>query len=259
MPITFGTFLIGWLAIAGLPPLAGFWAKGDVLTNVYAKSPALWAVGAVTALLTAYYMSRLFYLTFTGKARWSEPGADGSPALATPHESPWQMTLPLVILAVCAAFGEVLDLPFVHTFGLDAFLSPVFSGALYAPMQSASTQIVLSVVDAVLAVIGIAVAWVLWSKTSDRPELTPPFLRHVWYWDEFYDRLIGRPSTALSTFSATVIDDLVIDGAVMATATAVTTVGAELRKTQTGYVRQYAVGIVAGLCAIIFYLVVRGL
>src|SRR6202034_1142634 len=84
LPWTFGTFMVGWLAIAGVPPFSGFWSKGDVLTNVFAKSPALYAVGVLTALGTAYYMSRLFYLTYTGKARWQDPAPDGRPVHPTP-------------------------------------------------------------------------------------------------------------------------------------------------------------------------------
>ena len=82
MPITFATFLIGWLAIAGVPPFASFWSKGDVLDSVYRHYPALWVLGIITAILTAYYMSRLFFLVFTGKARFDEPAADGRPGTA---------------------------------------------------------------------------------------------------------------------------------------------------------------------------------
>ncbi len=94
LPLTFPTFLIGWLTISGIPPFAGFWSKGDVLTNVYQHDKILWVLGVVTAILTAYYMSRLFVLTFRGTERFREVthGHD-------PHESPWVMTLPLVVLA----------------------------------------------------------------------------------------------------------------------------------------------------------------
>ncbi|MEI8148724.1 MAG: NADH-quinone oxidoreductase subunit L, partial [Actinomycetes bacterium] len=106
LPLTFPTFLIGWLAIAGIPPFAGFWAKGDVLTNVYAFSKPLYVLGLFTAVLTAYYMSRLFVLTFRGDERFREVTESHDP-----HESPWMMTVPLVILAVFSALGGLLDLP----------------------------------------------------------------------------------------------------------------------------------------------------
>ena len=112
LPITFITFAIGWLCIAAVPPLSGFWAKGDVLDNTWAAHPALWVVGIVTAALTAYYMSRLTGLAFFGKDRWADRRsttgatldaahahhADG--ASSEPHESPWIMTIPLWILLV---------------------------------------------------------------------------------------------------------------------------------------------------------------
>src|SRR6202451_2700215 len=87
LPWTYATFLVGWLAIAGVPPLAGFWSKGDVLANVYAKSPALLAFALLTALLTGYYMSRLFFLAFTGDPRWQHAVGD-HPAHAAPHQFP---------------------------------------------------------------------------------------------------------------------------------------------------------------------------
>ncbi len=129
------TFTIGFLAIAGIPPLSGFWAKGDVLDNVFAHSMVLykllWAIGLITAVLTAYYMSRLEILAFGGEPRFEQAGPHGEPALHTPHESPWVMRLPLVILAFFAFFGGLLNLPWVHTHDLESWLAPVFSGTLY--------------------------------------------------------------------------------------------------------------------------------
>ena len=121
LPLTFPTFLIGWLAISGIPPFAGFWSKGDVLTNVFAHNKVLWLLGVLTAILTAYYMSRLFILTFRGTERFREEthGHD-------PHESPWVMTAPLVVLAGLSVVGGLLDLPWVHHDSLAGFLSPTF-------------------------------------------------------------------------------------------------------------------------------------
>ena len=100
LPLTFPTFLIGWLTISGIPPFAGFWAKGDVLVNAFEYNKALWVVGLLTAVLTAYYMSRLFVLTFRGTERFRGITHDHDP-----HESPWVMTAPLVILAVLSVLG----------------------------------------------------------------------------------------------------------------------------------------------------------
>ena len=255
LPWTFATFLVGWLAIAGIPPLAGFWSKGDVLANVYAKSFPLYVAGVITAFLTAYYMSRLFYLTFTGKARWQEAAGD-QPAHHTPHESPWVMRIPLLVLAFCAFFGGVLDLPWTNR-GLNNFLGPVFAGTLYHDNLSMTSQWVLLAIDGVIAVAGLAVAWVLWRVTASRPALTPAFLERVWYWDDFYDALIGRPGQAVARFSATVIDAKVIDGAVNGVASLVKSSSTGARRLQTGYVRNYALGIVLGLAAILVFMVSR--
>ncbi|HVX22593.1 MAG TPA: NADH-quinone oxidoreductase subunit L [Acidimicrobiales bacterium] len=261
LPWTFGTFLVGWLAIAGIPPFSGFWSKGDVLTNVFAKSPALYALGVLTALGTAYYMSRLFYLTFTGKARWQDPAPDGRPAHHAPHESPWVMRLPLVVLAVAAFLGGILDLPWVHGDTLVNWLQPVFGHTEFVNHEDTLEQWVLAVVDGVVALIGLTIAWVLWrerpGRTADQPALEPAFLRRVWYWDDVYDALIGRPGQAFARFCAVVVDGRIIDGAVNGAAALVRVTGTGVRKLQTGYVRNYALGIAVGLAAIIAFMVSR--
>lgn len=127
MPVTAFTFIIGWLAIAGVPPFAGFWSKDEILLYVYADNRLLYAVGMVTALLTAYYMTRQVILVFFGKARWhdasSEHGAHGD---FTPHESPRVMLVPLVVLAALSVAGGFMQLPFSKDLHfLEHWLAPV--------------------------------------------------------------------------------------------------------------------------------------
>ena len=133
LPLTFPTFLIGWLAISGIPPFAGFWSKGDVLTNVFEHNKALWVLGVVTAILTAYYMSRLFVLTFRGTERFREVthGHD-------PHESPWMMTTPLVILAALSVLGGALAPAVGPSRPLEHFLTPTFG--YVAPIANRAPQ-----------------------------------------------------------------------------------------------------------------------
>ena len=257
MPWTFGAFLIGWLSIAGVPPFASFWSKGDVLDNVYRHYPALWALGIVTALLTAYYMSRLFYLTFTGKARFLEQGPDGERATETPHESPWSMRLPLVVLAIGSLAVSFIDLPWAHDISLAHFLEPVFRTTIYEPHESTSLQYILATIDALVALAGVVIAWVIWSKKTDRPNLERPFFKNVWYWDNFYDLVIGRPLTRFSQFCLNVVDLKVLDGAVNGMASLATRSAKGLRKVQTGQVRQYALVLVAGIAALLLYLLIR--
>jgi NADH-quinone oxidoreductase subunit L len=252
------TFGVGWLAIAGIPPLAGFWSKGDVLDNVYAHYKPLWALGLFTAILTAYYMTRLEVLAFGGEPRWEEIGPHGEPAHHTPHESPWVMRLPLVVLAVAAFFGGLLDLPWIHHDSFEGWLGPVFSGSLFNDHLHSGGEWALALTDLAAAVIGLVVAWVLWRGVQvDKPELEPQFLQRVWYWDDFYDAIIGRPSQKLATFFAWVVDARIIDGAVNGAANLVRSTGSVTRKLQTGYVRNYALGIALGLAALIVFLLSR--
>jgi NADH-quinone oxidoreductase subunit L len=255
LPWTYGTFLVGWLAIAGIPPFSGFWAKSDVLEDVYAKSPALWALGVLTAILTAYYMTRLFVLAFRGDERWAT--SVGDHRTAPPHESPWVMRLPLVILAVLAFAGGILDLPWVHREGFATWLAPVFVHSLFEPHEGDALQIVLGVVDAVVAVAGVTIGFALWRRKVDQPALEPAFLQRVWYWDDLYDAVIGRPGQAMARFAATVVDGRIIDGAVNGAASVVRKSASGVRRLQTGYVRNYALGIALGLAAVIAFFVSR--
>jgi NADH-quinone oxidoreductase subunit L len=252
------TFTIGWLAIIGIPPLSGFWAKGDVLDNAWAHYKVLWVVGLVTAILTAYYMSRLEILAFGDEPRWDKVGPHGEPAHHSPHESPWIMLAPLVILAFLSLFAEVINLPWAHTHSLNNFLAPVFAGTLYDDHVMTGAQWALGIADFGAALVGVIVAFSLWrGSVVDKPELEPAFLQRVWYWDDFYDRLIGRPSQRLAAFCAWVVDARVIDGAVNGAAHLVKVTGTAARRLQTGYARNYALGIALGMALVIAFMVSR--
>ena len=252
LPLTFPTFLIGWLSISGIPPFAGFWSKGDVLTNVYAYSKVLWVLGVLTAMLTAYYMSRLFVLTFRGSERFRAltHGHD-------PHESPWLMTLPLVVLAGLSVLGGLLDLPWVHHNSLAGFLDPTFGVLPALGHASGPAQFALGAVDVVAAVVGLAAAWTIWRTTVSSPRYEWPFLERVWHWDDLYDDVIGRPLTHAAQFGDDVIEPRVIDGAVTGVAVAVRRSAEGVRKLQSGFVRHYALATVLGLSLIVVYLVAR--
>jgi NADH-quinone oxidoreductase subunit L len=267
MPLTFITFAVGWLAIAAVPPLSGFWAKGAVLENAWAAHPALWAIGIVTAALTAYYMSRLTGLAFFGRDRWSDkvavdaatdlPGAhhaDG--AVAEPHESDWIMTVPLFILAILAALGGLLATSNVH-FSLANWIDPVFAGTLYDDHLSTGAIWTLGTVDGVIAVVAVFIGLRLWIPRIDHPALEAAFLRNAWYINELYDGVFGRPSERLAAYCANVIDPKVIDGGVNGVATVVRQSGSLMRRTQTGYVRNYVLGIVLGTVLVLAFVLTR--
>jgi len=267
MPLTFITFGIGWLAIAAVPPLSGFWAKGDVLENTWAAHPALWALGLVTAALTAYYMSRLTGLAFFGRDRWSAevpidattdmPGAHHSTGHVTePHESPRIMVLPLWILAFLAAFAGVMALSNNHV-SLAHWIDPVFGSNLFDDHLSTGALWTLGITDALVAVIGVTAGLLLWRGVAERPRLEGSFLRNSWYVNELYDAVFGRPARRLAEFGATVIDPEVIDGGVNGVGTLVRRSGALIRRTQTGYVRNYVLGIVVGTVLVLAFVLTR--
>ena len=251
LPWTFPTFLIGWLTISGIPPFAGFWSKGDVLVNVFEHNKVLWALGVVTAVLTAYYMSRLFVLTFRGNERFREV-TDGH----DPHESPWVMTTPLVVLAVLSVLGGVLDLPWIHHDSLAGFLAPTF-GYVVEGHASTGAQYGLALVDVAAALFGLAAAFSIWRNISSSPRYESSFLEHVWHWDDFYDATIGRPLTHGAVIANDVVEAKVIDGAVAGVAEGVRRSGEGLRKVQSGFVRHYALATVLGMAVIVIYLVAR--
>jgi NADH-quinone oxidoreductase subunit L len=261
MPLTFVTFLIGWLTISGIPPLSGFWSKDDVLLAAWHKSHALWAVGFVTAGLTAYYMTRQVALVWFGQARWeesagqatAEEAAHGTPG--RPHESPWIMTLPLIVLGFLSVVGGVLNLPYGKWDFLTRWLAPVLPAD---PHVDTNVKIVLAAATVALSLVGIALAWVPWTRRAEHPELEPAVLEHGWYYDDAVSAFVAGPGTDLFNFNAYDIDAGVIDGTVNGVGQLTRSGGSLVRRLQTGYVRNYALGVAAGAAVLLLYVAVRG-
>ena len=254
MPITAVTFIVGWLAIAGVPPLSGFWSKDEILLAAWEQSdigPLLWAVGLVTALLTAYYMSRQTFLVFFGGQRWD----DG----AHPHESPPTMTLPLVLLAGAAAIGGVMNLPLVKDWlVLEHFLEPVLAHPHHFS-SGTGTKLLLALIAVVAALGGIAVAIRAWLQAripADR--LEPALLENVFYVDSTISNFVGGPGTKAFDAAATA-DRRFVDGAVNGVATLVRMLGQAVRPLQSGYLRHYASGVAVGAIALVIWLALRGI
>ncbi|MEY2474515.1 MAG: NADH-quinone oxidoreductase subunit [Actinomycetota bacterium] len=251
MPVTSATFIVGWLAIAGVPPFAGFWSKDDILLAAYHKSPILWAVGLVTALLTAYYMTRQVYLVFFGEARFDTDEHH------KPHESPLVMTLPLVVLAIAAMFGGALNFPFNrHWEFLGHFLEPAFGGVLADYQPGGMTKYGLAAVAVAGALIGVLYARSQWRTRSEIPALEPELLAHAYEADTIVDTLVVRPSRALAD-AALAVDTDVVDGAVNGVAALVGRGGAALRTVQSGYVRSYALMVAGGTALLLAYILFR--
>ncbi|HEX8769382.1 MAG TPA: NADH-quinone oxidoreductase subunit L [Acidimicrobiales bacterium] len=287
MPITSSTFIVGWLAISGVFPFAGFWSKDDILANAWDKSIALWVIGLITAAMTAYYMARQVFLVFFGDERWREqahvkseeeaemksehePAAAGAhsaqdPAAAhgahgdfKPHESPWTMWVPLVVLAVGAAFGGLLNLPFHGWEFLHTWLEPVFGDRLHELTIGGDTEVALAVTAAALGLVGIGIAYLVYLAHKVRETAMEPLvLRRAWYIDPFYASVVEKPGRVVADVSAFVVDKRIIDGAVNGVAGIFRFGGGRLRAVQTGYVRNYALVVAAGAVLLLAYVVSR--
>ncbi|MET0149387.1 MAG: NADH-quinone oxidoreductase subunit L, partial [Acidimicrobiales bacterium] len=184
MPITAAAFIVGWLAIAGVPPFAGFWSKDEILAFAYDESPALWVLGLITALLTAFYMSRQVFLVFFGQARWNDPLPGEDPEEPReeihPHESPWTMTLPLIVLAGLAAVAGFINLPFTDDSQVfEHWMEPVVEVGEAHLSLSGGAQWALAVGSVVAGLIGIALAWAIYLRKRIRP-VEPEILAHAW-------------------------------------------------------------------------------
>ncbi len=262
IPITHATMLVGTIAIAGIPPLAGFFSKDEILGEAFKNGFAwVWAIGVLVAVMTAFYMWRLMGKTFYGESHVD-------PAVAPKvHESAWQMTLPLVLLAIPSVFlGMVVGLPLGNGL-LVQWLAPVFKGAEEILARPAAAETLLGLptdtaliaISVVAAVTGLAVGIGLFGprrvrqETIDRISSANGVTRFLyrlslnkWWFDELNDllfiRIGGRVAAFLWWFDRTVVD-----GTVNGVGTVVRDAGAGLRQIQTGRVQNYALGIAIGL------------
>ena len=253
MPFTFATMAVAWLAIAGLPPLSGFWSKDEILAVTFDQGGAfviLWAVGIVTAGLTAFYMSRLMFMTFWGEPRW----ASGT----EPHESPRVMTLPLVALGALAVVGGLVNTPFSPA--LEHFLEPAFELLDQAHLPGAGAQWALAVVSIAAAAAGIAYAARRYMDRDLPAEEGPLWerLEQGYRVDDLYGKVLVAPGKAGAMAAAFTVDARVVDGAVNGAAVLVRRIGERLRPLQTGRVRNYGAGILLGTVGLVLLLLARG-
>lgn len=264
MPITYRTWIIGTLAISGIPLFSGFFSKDEILLfSFYYGSPVLWAVGALAAFFTAFYMWRLTALTFHGKERFDHHHVH-------PHESPATMTIPLIILAVLSAVGGFLGVP--HLLGhplhipnlLESWLHPIMDAGVQTLAMSSvtmdpTTEILLMAGSVTIAVAGILLARNLYKDGTERASaLGAKFsaayklLWNKWYVDEIYHLAIVGPILALSRdFLWKIFDVKVVDGIVNGSAATVGSVAGVLRRLQSGIAQNYAVLMVVGIVILI--------
>jgi NADH-quinone oxidoreductase subunit L len=258
MPWTFWTSLVAWLAISGVPPFAGFFSKDQILTEAYLHGfGPIWAVGLFAAILTAFYMSRWFFLIFLGEPRY---GRD-----VHPHESPPSMTVPLAVLGVLSAIGGLVLNP-VHSGPLYNFLEPVSApiDALGFEPAGGLTEMVLIPIAIVAALVGIGLAYLAYVRRDvTQGRMAEPvrgvgaeLMERKFYVDELYETVFvragGRVAEALVSF-----DTRVIDGAVNGAGAASMAVGRVTRRVQTGLVRGYVGAFVAGALVLVAALLIQ--
>jgi NADH-quinone oxidoreductase subunit L len=261
LPITYWTFIIATLALAGIFPLAGFFSKDEILFRALTDGNiAYWAIGVTGAFVTAFYMLRLVLMTFHGKSRVDHD------VLHHVHESPPTMTIPLSILAVLSAVGGLVWIPLVH--GGDVFyrfLSPSITPVVkHGGHHAMSFELGLMLFSVCVAIAGIYTAYKFYILQPDLPskmaEKYPgayDYIFNKYYVDELYDATVVEPIKNGSNFLWTEVDVKVVDGAVNGSAGVVAWLSAHLRKLETGFVQNYALAILLGVVLIAGYLIGR--
>jgi NADH-quinone oxidoreductase subunit L len=255
LPQTYWTYLIATLAIAGIPFTAGFFSKDLILWEAFEDgSYALWAIGIITAGLTAFYMFRQLFMVFHGSLR-----ADDH-TKAHIHESPPVMTVPLVILAVGSILSGWLGAPeYLWGSVWDDWLQPVFSPSHSAEHASVTTELLVTAITLAVVALGIYLAYARYGRAEAAVPATGGstglyrLLLDSYRIDDIYDRLAVRPFTAASDWLARVFDPAVIDGLVNGVAKVTRGFSLIWREAQTGNIQHYLIGFLAGTLALLFY------
>ncbi|MFZ6026365.1 MAG: NADH-quinone oxidoreductase subunit L [Chloroflexota bacterium] len=248
MKVTFGVYLIGALALAGVFPLAGFWSKDEILAAASHAQPVVYVLLSVAAFLTAFYMTRQVWLIFFGKAR--------SRAAEHASESPPVMTLPLIVLALLSLAGGALNLPWTHALGtwLEHSIHNQIEGDFLLQVALLSSLIALA---------GIALAVFLYRGAAREDPLQKlpghlfQWIADKWYVDEIYEWLILRPYRRFSGWLAETFDTRGVDGLVNFIGSYTREYAAFLAEIQTGYVRSYALAFLIGAVVLIGFLIWR--
>ena len=265
MPITFITFLAATIAISGLPLFSGFFSKDEILWWSFGSTRGhwlLWVLGAVAAGMTAFYMFRLVFMTFFGEQKTDVRAKDHIP------ESPFTITIPLMVLGFLAVVGGYIGIPAIlgGTNRFEHFLAPVFEHAQHLNGIHAhgtpAVEYSLMAISVAVAVVGIFIAWVMYIKN---PELPGKFVARFsgahkiifnkWYIDELYDAVFVIPCQRLGRFLWKSFDAKVVDGVVNGCAWVVKGLGTGLRYTQSGYLYNYAMIMVVGVVVIVGFFV----
>ena len=242
MPITSITFLLSCFAIAGVPPFSGFFSKDEILAAAELNNPILYWIGVAGALMTAFYMFRLYAMTFLGKFRGTH---DQEHHL---HESPSAMTIPLIVLSILAVIGGFIGIPEVfakNAHWLEHFLEPIFAQSKSLQPEhlgDSSHELLMMGIVTVLVIAMIVWAWTKYSKYSKTTEEETGFTRvleNKWYVDEAYDGAVVKPVNGLAGFFKNVVEKSGIDGLVNGSGRFIQYSSRQLRLLQSGQVGNY--------------------
>jgi len=255
MPVTYWTFLIGCIAIAGIPPLSGFFSKDAILLSAYVHDGNIYrfiyyaALGG--AMLTAFYMFRLFYITFNGTFRGTQEQEHHL------HESPWAMTIPLIILAVLSVTGGLVGIPEIIAKGgdrLSGFLSPVINVTEHAHEVSHNTEWMLMGLSTVLVVLMIFLAWNRFGRYREEKQTAfGKLLENKWYVDELYNKIIANPVSKLGGWLEDAMEKSGIDAFVNGVGRGVNYMSRQLRLIQSGQVGSYILLMVLSILLLVAF------
>ncbi|MCD6580188.1 MAG: NADH-quinone oxidoreductase subunit L [Desulfuromusa sp.] len=265
MPITFITFLVSTIAISGIPFFSGFFSKDEILWWSFGSTHGhwmLWLLGAGAAGMTAFYMFRLVFMTFFGEQKTDPRAKDHIP------ESPFTITIPLMVLGFGALVGGYIGVPAIlgGANRFHHFLEPVFGHALHLNHIHAhgtpATEYTLMAVSVAIAIVGIFIAWIMYIRNPELPgkfvarfEGAHRVIFNKWYIDELYDFVFVNPCKKIGTFLWRGFDVKVVDGVVNGCAWVIKGIGTGLRYTQSGYLYNYAMAMVVGVVVIVGFFV----
>ena len=273
MPYTSTTFLIGCIAISGIPPLAGFWSKDEILGNAFISFPAFWFIGFLTAGMTAFYMFRLYFLTFEGDFRGENKQLQENLLLASKinideekeegieehhgslHESPWSMTFPLVFLAFPSIIIGFMGLPWDSKFA--TFLDPEEASIASAAFEL-KEFLPLAIASVSIATLGITIAYQAYFAKNinltilfaERFPLINKFLSNKWYLDAINEKLFVKGSRKLAK-EVLEVDSKVVDGVVNLTGLVTLGSGEGLKYFETGRAQFYALIVFGGVILLV--------
>ena len=259
MPITYWTFFLATLAIAGIFPFAGFFSKDEILFHSLVSGHYIfWGIATVAAFITAFYMFRAVFMTFHGEEKFDHHHVH-------PHESPSLMTVPLMTLAGLSVVGGLVGFPIIEGANkFKEFLAPSITPLVHEVHAPAWFEITMMIFSMAVAASGIYMAYKFYMKRLDLPEkvvekipVVYDLVYHKYYMDEIYDATVVEPLKNGSEFLWHGVDENVIDGAINGSATTVGWLSNNLRKLETGYVQQYALAILVGVVLVTGYLIGR--